>query len=92
MLIPIIVIEPLQVFFAGHIPQVRIQVTVLEIIKQNCVRLLALILIQNVIFKWGQITWFTKLSIKQWPVHVTCRMWPVKEYRLSSHAEIPVAL
>ena len=59
MLIPIIVIEPLQVFFAGHIPQVRIQVTVLEIIKQNCVRLLALILIQNVVFDRREITWFT---------------------------------
>ena len=44
---------------SGHIPQVRIQFTVLQINKQDQQRLLALILIQNVVFDRREITWFT---------------------------------
>ena len=42
-----------------HIPQVRVQVTGLQIIKQEQKCLLALILIQNDVFDRGEITWFT---------------------------------
>ena len=44
---------------SGHIPQVRIQFTALQINKQDQQRLLALILIQNVVFDRREITWFT---------------------------------
>ena len=43
-------------FFASHIPLVRIRVTMLQIIKQDQKRLLALILNINVVFDRGEIT------------------------------------
>ena len=46
----------IQKFFPSHIPQVKIRVTVLRIIKQDQKRLLALILIINVVFDRGKIT------------------------------------
>ena len=45
--------------FTGHIPHVRRQVTMLQIIKQVQKCFLALILTQNVVFDGGEITWFT---------------------------------
>ena len=46
-----------QVFFTVHIPQVRIQVTMLQINKQAQKCLLALNVIQNVDFDGGEITY-----------------------------------
>ena len=63
-----------QVFFTVHIPQVRIQVTMLQINKQAQKCLLALNVIQNVVFDGGEITYnYVVIFV------VTCGIWPVKE-------------
>ena len=63
-----------QVFFTVHIPQVRIQVTMLQINKQAQKCLLALNGIQNVVFDGGEITYnYVVIFV------VTCGIWPVKE-------------
>ena len=63
-----------QVFFTVHIPQVRIQVTTLQINKQAQKCLLALNVIQNVVFDGGEITYnYVVIFV------VTCGIWPVKE-------------
>ena len=46
----------IQLFFPSHIPLVRIRVTMLQIIKQDQKRLLALILNIIVVFDRGEIT------------------------------------
>ena len=48
-----------QAFFLGHIPQVRIQVTMLQICKQDQKCLLALILIHIDVFNRRKSIWFS---------------------------------
>ena len=62
-----------QVFFTVHIPQVRIQVTMLKINKQAQKCLPALNVIQNVVFDGGEITYNYVVIFG-----VTCGIWPVK--------------
>ena len=63
-----------QVLFTVHIPQVRIQVTMLQINKQAQKCLLALNVIQNVVFDGGEITYnYVVIFV------VTCGIWPVSK-------------
>ena len=63
-----------QLFFTVHIPQVRIQFTTLQIIKQAWKCLPALNVIQNVVFDGGEITYnYVVIFV------VTCGIWQVKE-------------
>ena len=32
---------------------------------------------KNALLDWGESVWFGNLSMEQWPVLLTCGMWPV---------------
>ena len=64
--------------YAGHISQVRMQVTMTQINKKDQKCILALNSIQHVVLDWRKTAWFSYLPIKQRPLIITCEMWPVK--------------
>ena len=64
-----------QVSFTGHIPQVQVQVAVLQINKQAQKCLLALISIQNFVVDRGETVWLIYEIDKT--VTCTCDLWNV---------------
>ena len=62
-------------------PQVRVQVTMIQIIEQHWKCLLALISEQSAPLDRGESVWFGYLLMEQWPVLLTGGIWPILETR-----------